>query len=80
MPVLPIDPESLEKAQVTILKPGAEADALSPPKSTKNKKKKKTKKTINQPNLLGDPLEVDLCAQWVLTFCINALKQHNSSL
>lgn len=62
-PQLPIDPESLESAQVTILKPGGEVEEVSPTKSTKKNKRKKAKKAINhQPNLLGDPLEAaDTC-------------------
>lgn len=80
IPDLPIDPESLEKAQVTILKPGAEAD-LSPTKATKKNKKKKVKKPpVNQPNLLGDPLEADLCVQNEYIARLRVLRQQKDAL
>ncbi|XP_045108818.1 uncharacterized protein LOC123503264 isoform X3 [Portunus trituberculatus] len=79
-PQLPIDPESLEKAQVTILKPGAETEEVSPTKSTKKNKKKKVKKPVNQPNLLGDPLEADLCVQSEYIARLRMLRQQRDAL
>ncbi|XP_063842452.1 uncharacterized protein LOC135090079 isoform X1 [Scylla paramamosain] len=79
-PLLPIDPESLEKAQVTILKPGLEAEEVSPTKSTKRNRKKKVKKTVNQQNLLGDPLESDSCVQSEYIARLRMLRQQRDAL
>lgn len=56
-PALPIDPESLEWTNVTVLKPSAEEEQTDKPKSIKKKKKKKKKKATPQADLLGDPLD-----------------------
>lgn len=79
-PQLPIDPESLEKVQVTILKPGAEPEEVSPTKSTKRNRKKKAKKPVNQPNLLGDPLEADSCVQSEYIARLRLLRQQKDAL
>ncbi|XP_063607492.1 uncharacterized protein LOC134782079 [Penaeus indicus] len=56
-PALPIDPESLEWTNVTVLKPFAEEEQTDEAKSIKKKKKKKKKKATPQADLLGDPLD-----------------------
>ncbi|XP_047490692.1 uncharacterized protein LOC125040193 isoform X2 [Penaeus chinensis] len=56
-PALPIDPESLEWTNVTVLKPSAEEEQTDKAKSIKKKKKKKKKKATPQADLLGDPLD-----------------------
>lgn len=56
-PALPIDPESLEWINVTVLKPSAEEEQTDKAKSIKKKNKKKKKKATPQADLLGDPLD-----------------------
>ncbi|XP_063599461.1 uncharacterized protein LOC134775781 isoform X3 [Penaeus indicus] len=81
VPNLPIDPESLESAQVIVLNPKTEREEPTETKNSKKNKKKKNKKNkAIQPDLLGDPLECEQSNQNEYVARLKLLKQQREAL